>query len=133
MSYYKKIIYLCMEVDVKQIYFIDLLAIYTNIKSLCCTPEANTVLYGKLPGLFRMYPAMQYEKQTQLLKKIQEALHTFKVGTMASRSSPSCHQLPCYIFLNLTDGLKSLPFQRWLQFQEKTEVTWHKATGLYGG
>ena len=29
-----------------------------------------------------------------------------------SYSSPNCHQLPRRIFLNLIDGLKSLPFQR---------------------
>ena len=31
-----------------------------------------------------------------------------------SHSSPSHHQLPCRIFLNLIDSLKSLPFQRWV-------------------
>ena len=30
-----------------------------------------------------------------------------------SHSSPSHHQLSCRIFLNLINGLKSLPFQRW--------------------
>ena len=39
-----------------------------------------------------------------------------------SHSSPYHHQLPCDIFLNLTNGLKSLPFQRWFYFWEKTEV-----------
>ena len=40
-----------------------------------------------------------------------------------SHSSPNWHQLPHRIFLNLTDGLKSLPFQRWFSFWEKPEVT----------
>ena len=30
-----------------------------------------------------------------------------------SHSSPNCHQLPHHIFLNLINGLKLLPFQRW--------------------
>ena len=54
--------------------------------------------------------------------KIQEALYTRQwclsplqsryLGT--SHSSPNLHQLPQCIFLNLIDGLKSLPFQRWV-------------------
>ena len=40
-----------------------------------------------------------------------------------SHSSPSHHQLPHCISLNLTDGLKSLPFQRWFLFWGKAEVT----------
>ena len=36
----------------------------------------------------------------------------FKVGTLGPHSFPSHYQLPCCIFLNLIDGLKSLPFQR---------------------
>ena len=53
--------------------------------------------------------------------KIQETLYIGRwclsllqsrhLGT--SHSSPNCHQLPHHIFLNLIDGLKSLPFQRW--------------------
>ena len=34
----------------------------------------------------------------------------------------NCHQLPHHIFLNLINGLKSLPFQRWFKFWEKPEV-----------
>ena len=30
-----------------------------------------------------------------------------------SHSSPNHHQLPHHIFLNLTHGMKSVPFQRW--------------------
>ena len=30
----------------------------------------------------------------------------------SSHSFPTCHQLPCHIFLNLTNSLKFLPFQR---------------------
>ena len=63
--------------------------------------------------------------------KIQETLYIGKwcLSPLQSRhletshSSPNCHQLPCHIFLNLTDGLKSLPFQRWFYFWEKPEVT----------
>ena len=40
-----------------------------------------------------------------------------------SHSSPSHHQLTHHIFLNLIDGLKYLPFQRWFQFWKKPEVT----------
>ena len=40
-----------------------------------------------------------------------------------SHSSPSCHQLPCHIFLNLIDGLKSLPFQRWFWKSQKSQGT----------
>ena len=39
-----------------------------------------------------------------------------------SHSSPSRHELPCDSFLDLNHGLKSLPFQRWFYFWEKTEV-----------
>ena len=66
--------------------------------------------------------------------KIQETLYTGQghlsplqsrhLGT--SHSSPNRHQLPCCIFLNLIDGLKSLPFQRWFLFWEKPEVTGHQ-------
>ena len=38
-------------------------------------------------------------------------LQSRHLGT--SHSSPNHHQLPCHIFLNLTDSLKSPPFQRW--------------------
>ena len=38
-------------------------------------------------------------------------LQSWHCGT--SHSSPNCHQLPCLIFLNLIDSLKSIPFQRW--------------------
>ena len=37
-----------------------------------------------------------------------------------SYSSPNRHQLPHHIFLNLIDGMKSLPFQRWF-------LVWGKA------
>ena len=39
-----------------------------------------------------------------------------------SHSSPNHPKLPHCIFLNLTDGLKSLPFQRWFYFWEKPKV-----------
>ena len=38
-------------------------------------------------------------------------LQSRHLGT--SCSSSNCHQLPHHIFLNVTDDLKSLPFQRW--------------------
>ena len=51
-------------------------------------------------------------------------LRTLQSRTLGtSHSSPNCHQLPCRIFLNLIDGLKSLPFQRWFWFWKKPEVT----------
>ena len=43
-----------------------------------------------------------------------------------SHSSPNHHQLPHNIFLNLIDGLKSLPGQRWFKFWEQPEVTGHQ-------
>ena len=51
-------------------------------------------------------------------------LQSRQTGT--SHSSPSRHQLSCLIFLNLINGLKSLPFQRWFWFLEKPEVTGHQ-------
>ena len=48
-------------------------------------------------------------------------LQSRHLGT--SHSSPNRHQLPHCIFLNLIYGLKSLVFQRWFWFWEKTEVT----------
>ena len=62
---------------------------------------------------------MYYEKETFIEEDTKYKKHCtqdngalvpFKVGT--SHSSPNCHQLPCYIFLNLINHLKSLPFQR---------------------
>ena len=41
-------------------------------------------------------------------------LHPLQSGNLGtSHSSPSRHQLPHHIFLNLIDDLNSLPFQRW--------------------
>ena len=63
-------------------------------------------------------------KKRHLLKKIQDTKNiVFVHRTMTpqclrgrnlwtSHSSPNCHQLPYFIFLNLINGLKSLPFQR---------------------
>ena len=75
-----------------------------------------------------MYPAIQYENQRQLLKKIQDTRNIvhrtmtlqspFKVGTLGPhtvlpiRVLPIAIKLPSHIFLNLMDGLKFLPFQR---------------------
>ena len=42
------------------------------------------------------------------------------------------HQLPCRIFLTLIDSLKSLPFQRCFQFQEKLEVSGCKVWAVGG-
>ena len=61
--------------------------------------------------------------------KIQETLYIgqWHISPLQSRhlgtshSSPSRHQLPYCVFLNLTDGLKSLPYQRWFKFREKPE------------
>ena len=38
---------------------------------------------------------------------------------------------PSY-FLNLIDGLKSFPFQRWFEFREKPEVTGHQIWAVEG-
>ena len=48
--------------------------------------------------------------------------------TQFSQSS----QLPCHIFLNLTDSLKSLLFQRWFSFWEKPEVAGHQVWAVVG-
>ena len=47
-------------------------------------------------------------------------LQSRHLGT--SHSSPNCHQLPHSILPNLTDGLKSLLFQRWFYFWEKPDI-----------
>ena len=57
-------------------------------------------------------------------------LQSRHLGT--SHSSFGCHQLPHYIFLNLIDGLKSLPFQRWCWFWKKPEVTGHQVWAVGG-
>ena len=49
-----------------------------------------------------------------------------------SHSSPSLHQLPCHIFLNLIDGPKSLPLQKWFEFWEKPEITRHQVWAVGG-
>ena len=43
-SYYKKKNSVIMYGDESQTYYGDQFTIYTNIKSLCCTPETNTML-----------------------------------------------------------------------------------------
>ena len=63
--------------------------------------------------------------------KIQKTLYTrqWHLSPLQSRhfgtshSSPNLYQLSCGIFLNLIDGLESLPFQKWFWFWEKPEVT----------
>ena len=91
-------------------------------------------------GLSRKYPAMYYEKQRHLLKKIKETLDIGQwclsplpsrhLGT--SHSSPNCHQLSCFIFLNLINSLKSLPFQGDFSFG-KSHKSQGAKLGLYGG
>ena len=49
-----------------------------------------------------------------------------------SHSSPNHHQMPHRIFLNLINSLRSLPFQRWLYFWEKLEVTGHQIWVVVG-
>ena len=72
--------------------------------------------------------------------KIQETLYirqwclspfqSMHLGT--SHSSPNIHQLPCHIFLNFTDGLKPLCFQRWSEFG-KNQKSQAAKSGLLGG
>ena len=91
-------------------------------------------------GLSRRYPAMYYEKYRHLVKKKQETLYIGQwclspfqsrhLGT--SHSSPNLHQLPHCIFLNLINGLKSLPFQRWFSFWVKPEVAGHQIWAVGG-
>ena len=57
-------------------------------------------------------------------------LQSKHLGT--SHSSPSRHQLLHRISPNLTDGLKSLPFQRWFYFWEQREVTGHQIWAVVG-
>ena len=47
-------------------------------------------------------------------------LQSKHLGT--SHNSPNHHQLPCCIFLNPADNLKSVPFQRYFYFWEKPEI-----------
>ena len=71
---------------------------------------------------------------------IQETLYTGQwylsplrsrhLGT--SHSSPNRHQLPCRIFLNIINSLKSLPFQKWFCFGEKPEVTGYQIWAVAG-
>ena len=71
--------------------------------------------------------------------KIQETLYTgqWHLSPLQSRhlgtshNSPDHYQLPHLFFLNLTNGLRSLPFQRWFQFLEKPESQGIKS-GLQG-
>ena len=71
-----------------------------------------------------------------LLKKIHigqwclSPLQSRHLGT--SYSSPNSHQLLHHMFLNLTDSLKSLPFQRWFEFWEKPEVAGHQIWAVGG-
>ena len=51
-------------------------------------------------------------------------LQSRHLGT--SHTSPNHHQLLCHIFLNLINGLKSFPFQKWFWFWEKPEATGRK-------
>ena len=43
-----------MVVDVYEIYCGDRFAVYTNIGSLCCTPETNTMLYVNYTSFKKM-------------------------------------------------------------------------------
>ena len=89
-----------------------------------------------------MVSTMSYEKYRHLLKKIQYTrnivyrtmmpLSPLKQAPwdLSQHCSKHCkilywnrHWLPHCIFLNLIDGLKSLPFQRCFQFSEKPKVT----------
>ena len=99
-----------------------------GVPDMKCGKQTRTWFSG-MPRLCRKYPA-EVLWNRHLLRKIQETLYIGQwylhplqskhLGT--SYSSPNCHQLPSHIFLNLIDGLKSLPFQRWLWFWEKLEV-----------
>ena len=53
-----------------------------------------------------------------------------KSAPWALYNSPNRHQPPHCIFLNLIDGLKSLPFQRWFYFWEKPKVSGHQIWAL---
>ena len=74
------------------------------------TGDCVYVLY--IQGLCREYPAMPYETQRHLLKKIQETLYIGQwcFSTLQSKhletshNSPNHRQLPCHIFLNLIDS-----------------------------
>ena len=66
----------------------------------------------------------RYKKYCTYKNRCLSPLQSGHLGT--SHSSPSRHQLPCHIFLNLINSLKYLPFERWFQFWEKLEVTGHQ-------
>ena len=100
------------------------------------------VSYTGIWGLSRKYPPTYYEKWRHYGRryKIQETLYIGQwclrplqsrhLGT--SHSSPNHHQLPCPIFLNLINDLKSLHFQRWFYFWEKAEVSGLQIWALEG-
>ena len=91
-------------------------------KKLSLSDHTHSFKSFYLQGPLRRYPAIYYEIQRYLLKKIQDTRNivhrTMTLSPLQSRhigishSSPSCHQLPCCIFLNLISSLKSLPFLR---------------------
>ena len=88
--------------------------IYTKV-----CPEGTQSCNMKYRGIF--WRRQKIQETLYIGQWCPSPLQSRQLGT--SRSSPSHHQLPCRILLNLTDGLKSLPFQRWFQFWKKPEVT----------
>ena len=63
----------------------------------------------------------RYKKQCTQDNEASVPFQSRSLGS--SHSSASHHQLPCHIFLNLIDGLKSLSLQRAFYFWEGPEIT----------
>ena len=90
--------------------------------------EGNKDIWGLQPGNMTNRDIYWRRYKTQETLYIEQwHLSPFQsrhIGT--SHDSPNRHQLTCCIFLNLINGLKSLPFQRWFLFWEKPEVAGHQ-------
>ena len=79
---------------------------------------------------------MQYEEETFIEEdtrykkqctKDNDASVSFKVDTLGPHTVlPVAISCPVVFFLNLIDSLKSLSFQRWFEFWEKSEVIGHQ-------
>ena len=72
----------------------------------------------------------RYKKKMHIGQRHIRPLQSGHLG--ASRSSPSHHQLPCHVYPNRINGLKSLPLQWWFEFWKKPEVMGHQIWAVGG-
>ena len=94
--------------------------IVQNGRKVFIKREKNALI-GSIQSLFIKYPAMYHKKRETFIEedtRYNNVHRTVMLQSPSSRhlgtshSSPSRHQLPHRIFLNLINRLKSLPFQR---------------------